>query len=76
MLSNVTKKFVAEAKELKTELVSMMFDSDMLKSMEAREFMFMKRVMSMFDSSIEIMNEQAKMMDEMNKKLDLLIEKK
>lgn len=75
MLSNVTNNFIEEAKELKNETMRLMFDSDMLNSMGAEEFMFMKRFMNLFDTSIEIVKEQAKMMDDMDRKLDLLLTK-
>lgn len=71
----VTEKFIEEVNEVKKEFINNVFDYDMLKCMGEKEFILMKRLMGLMDTSIDIMVEQAKSMDSINEKLDLLLRK-
>ena len=76
MLVTVTEKFIEEVKELKTETMKMMFNAEVLESIDVEGLMFMKRLMSLLDVSMDVMSVQAKAIDGMNEKLDLLLKRK
>lgn len=72
MLENKTSKLVTEAKELMNLCVKQM-GSDDIKSMSVTELDAIQRCLKLVDSACELSIEQAKMMDEINDKMDKLL---
>lgn len=73
MLLETSIKFEEEVNELKKEFVKE-FANDML-DMGEREFTLMKKLFGLLNTSTELMREQAKTIDLIDKKLDRLFEK-
>lgn len=68
-----TNKFIEEVNELKNEFLKEIA-GDIL-DMDDKSINLMKKFFGMFDTSMELCKKQAETIDEMNKKLDRLLEK-
>ena len=68
-MTEVTKKFIDEVNEFKKEFVAMIADS----GMEAEELVIFAKTFKLLNTSMDLLMEQAEMMDGMNKKLDKLL---
>lgn len=73
MLENKTSKLVDEAKGLMDFCVKQMSACD-IKDMDADNFAAIQKCISLVDSACELMVEEAKMMDDMDRKLDNVLE--
>ena len=73
MLSETTVKFEEEVKELTKEFMRE-FATDVF-DMDEREFECMKKLFGLLNTSIELVKEQANTIDQINNKLDRLLEK-
>lgn len=69
------KNLYDEAMGLKRLCIKLMVDDDMLQNIDAERFEFITKIMNLVDTSMELVVEQTKLFDEMDKKLDRLIEK-
>lgn len=73
-----TKKLVEEMKELEKETMKMIAGNDMVDAfdyIESGELALILKSIKLLHTSMDLMLEQAKVMDDMNRKLDLLLEK-
>lgn len=73
-----TKKLVGEMKELEKETMKMFIGSDMdhmIDYMGSKELSLILKYFKLLHGSMDLMLEQASIMDEMNSKLDKLLEK-
>ena len=68
-MTEVTKKFIDEVNEFKKEFIVMVADS----GVEAEELAIFAKMFKLFNTSMELLMEQAEMMDGMNEKLDKLL---
>ena len=75
MLEN-TRRMIEEIDKIKANCIKAMFDSDMLMSMDGNTLEMMQESMNLIEISKDLMIAQATMMDDMNKKLDILVDKK
>lgn len=73
MLSETTVKFEEEVKELTKEFMRE-FATDVF-DMDEREFECMKKLFGLLNTSMELVKEQANTIDQINNKLDRLLEK-
>ena len=73
MLYETTVKFEEEVKELTKEFMRE-FATDVF-DMDEREFECMKKLFGLLNTSMELVNEQANTIDQINNKLDRLLEK-
>lgn len=73
MLSETTIKFEEEVKELTKEFMRE-FATDVF-DMDEREFECMKKLFGLLNTSMELVKEQANTIDQINNKLDRLLEK-
>ena len=73
MLEKKTTELVNEAKELMGFCVKQMDYHD-LKNMDQEEFYAMKKCLEFVDAACELVIEEAKMMDDMDHKLDDVLE--
>ena len=72
MLEKKTTELVNEANELMDFCVKQMSACD-IKDMDADNFAAIQKCISLVDSACELMVEEAKMMDDMDRKLDNLL---
>lgn len=72
MLVEKTSQVINGVKEIK-EWMFHEFGSEMLNDMDEQQFMLMRKLFMITDLSLELVEEQAVVMDEMNKKLDRLL---
>lgn len=75
MLTEKTKKYVEEVKGIEKEIFDSIGAADIL-DMNEREIVILKKLMVLLDNSYDLVVSQAKMLDEINGKLDKLIAKK
>ena len=73
MLSETTIKFEEEVKELTKEFMRE-FATDVF-DMDEREFECMKKLFGLLNTSMELVKEEANTIDQINNKLDRLLEK-
>ena len=73
MLYETTVKFEEEVKELTKEFMRE-FATDVF-DMDEREFECMKKLFGLLNTSMELVKEQANTIDQINNKLDRLLEK-
>ena len=73
MLENKTNELIDEAKGLMDFCVKQMTACD-IKDMDADSFAAIQKCISLVDSACELMVEEAKMMDDMDRKLDEVLE--
>ena len=76
MLTMTADKCTKEIKELKSICMKVMTDESVFMSMGELELAMMQSCFRLIDASVELMEEQADMMEIMNKKLDRLLENK
>ena len=68
-MTEVTKKFIDEVNEFKKEFVAMVADS----GVEAEELAIFAKTCKLLNTSMDLLVEQAEMVDGMNEKLDRLL---
>lgn len=73
MLSEKVERFVKNFDELKGLSMRYLMDEDMLKSMSPEDLKFVQLTFEMLNDSLEIMKEQARLLEAMNDNLELLI---
>ena len=73
MLSETTIKFEKEVEELTKEIMKE-FATDIF-DMDERQFDLMKKCFGLLNTSMELVKEQANTIDQINNKLDRLLEK-
>ena len=73
-MKEITKQYVNEVKEVEKSVIGMMDGSD-IKNMDIEMFKFLRTLLRLIDTSNKMVLESGEMMDEMNVKLDLLLEK-
>ena len=73
MLENKTNELIDEAKGLMDFCVKQMSACD-IKDMDADNFAAIQKCISLVDSACELMVEQSRMMDDMDRKLDEVLE--
>lgn len=73
MLSETTIKFEEEVKELTKEFMRE-FATDIF-DMDEKQFDLMKKLFGLLNTSMELAKEQANTIDQINNKLDRLLEK-
>lgn len=73
MLSETTVKFEEEVKELTKEFMRE-FATDVF-DMDEKEFECMKKLFGLLNTSMELVKEEANTIDQINNKLDRLLEK-
>ena len=73
MLENKTNELIDEAKGLMDFCVKQMSACD-IKDMDADNFVAIQKCIGLVDSACELMVEEAKMMDDMDRKLDEVLE--
>lgn len=69
-----TKKFIEEINSLTDDIKVQMFKSVSIAGMDIEEFMLMKKTFKLMKTAKDYTLEQAKIIDEQNKKLDELLE--
>lgn len=74
MLLETSIKFKDEVNELKKEFIKEIATDVM--DMDETGFILMKKLFGLLDTSVDLMHEQAKTIDLIDKKLDRLFEKK
>lgn len=77
MLSEKAKKLVEEMNELKAQMSKQIFgliDIEYIDEEEIENLKLMKKCYELMNDSMEYMVEQAEVMDQMNLKLDLILE--
>ena len=72
MLSEKIERFVKNFNELKGLSIKYLMDEDMLKSMSSEDLKFIQLTFGMLNDSLEIMKEQARLLEAMNDTLELL----
>lgn len=70
-----TKKFVDEINEMKTLAIKSTFDEDMVKNMNEKDLEAMQLTLKIIDTMSELLIKEAEMMEETNKKLDIVLKK-
>ena len=73
MLSEKIERFVKNFNELKCLSIKYLMDEDMLKSMSPEDLKFVQLTFEMLNDSLEIMKEQARLLESMNDTLELLV---
>lgn len=73
MLSEKVERFVKNFDELKGLSMRYLIGEDMLKSMSPEDLKFIQLTFEMLNDSLEIMKEQARLLEAMNDNLELLI---
>ena len=73
MLEKKTNELIDEAKGLMDFCVKQMTACD-IKDMDADNFAAIQKCISLVDSACELMVEQSRMMDDMDRKLDIVLE--
>ena len=75
MLVIRTNQLIEEVNELKDSCMTM-FCSEMFKTMDEQEFVMFKKMFHLMNTSMNVMKEQAEVIESINEKLDkLLVEK-
>lgn len=74
MLTSKTNNLVEEINEVK-RLCMEQFTSEMIKNVDDKDFVLYIKMLRVLNISTEVMLEKAKMIDEIDKKLDRLLKK-
>ena len=74
MLEN-TRRMIEEIDKINAICIKAMCDSDMLMSMDGNTLEMLQESMNLIAISKDLMIAQATMMEDMNKKLDILVNK-
>ena len=75
MLVNKTNQLIEEVNELKDSFMTMI-GSEMLESMDESEFVMFKKMFNLMNTSMEVVKEQAEVIESINEKLDKLLARK
>lgn len=75
MLVEKTNRLIEEVNELKDSCMSMIV-TESLNYMTGTEFEMYKKTFNLLNTSMDVMSEQAKMIDQIDKKLDTLLKRK
>lgn len=75
MLAEKTNQLIEETNELK-ELCIGKLGSEMFKYMDENSFLLYKKTFQLTNTSMEVIKEQAKIIDSINEKLDKLLARK
>ena len=75
MLEN-TRKMIEEIDKIKAICIKEMCDPDVLMCMNGNTLEMLQESMKLIEISKDLMITQATMMEDMNKKLDILVDKK
>lgn len=76
MLKDTMKNYVNDMREAEKELINYAFEEDMFEHMDDRENLIMAKLIKLLHRSYKIVVDQAEAIDNINAKLDKLIEKK
>ena len=75
-LENSAKVFVENAKGVFDDCVKQMMDVNTVRCMTPENLALMQKSLTLLDESMEYIQQQAHVIDDINYKLDLLLEKK
>lgn len=75
-LETSAKVFVENAKGVFDDCVKQMMDVNTVRCMTPENLALMQKSLTLLDESMEYIQQQAQAIDEINRKLDLLLEKK
>ena len=75
MLIEKTNQLIEEVNELKDSCMSMIV-TESLSYMTGTEFEMFRKMFNLLNTSMDVMSEQAKMIDQIDKKLDTLLKRK
>ena len=75
MLERRAIELKEEVNKLKTICLEEFVNNDSIESVDERGFKGLKSTLKLVNLSMEFMQEEARMIDEMNKKLDKILEK-
>lgn len=75
MLVNKTNQLIEEVNELKDSYAKM-FSSKMFDYMDEKTFVLLKKSFDLINTSMEVIKEQATVIENIDKKLDKLLERK
>lgn len=70
-----TKKLVDAVNELKKLAIAETFDEDMIKNMTDKDLAAMQSTLKLFDAASELLIKEAEIMESMNRKLNIVLEK-
>lgn len=76
MLLVKTNQLIEEMEGIKKDVMHLMIENDCLSMMDEQSSKMLMRSEKVFDLSKELVSEQAELLDEINRKLDKLLEKK
>ena len=76
MLKERAERIVKNLESFEKYFVEQVSKSDVLLHMSGEEFEMMKKMKTLFEETIDYAIESADMMDEINRKLDILINRK
>ena len=71
-----TQNMVDEAKELEKELIKYMADNETFDELDSDELNLLSKMKAMVDTSMKVMLKQAELLEEQNKKINKILEKK
>ena len=74
MLVNKTNQLIEEVNELNDSFMTMI-GSQMFNSMNEQEFVMFKKMFNLMNTSMEVVKEQAEVIESIDKKLDKLLSK-
>lgn len=75
MLVNKTNQLIEEVNELKSSYMEVL-GSEMFEYMDENTFGMVKKMFNLMNTSMELMKEQAEVIEGINKKLDKLLSRK
>lgn len=75
MMKEKTMEFVEQCKETTSKFMRGLADPDTMSRMTAEEFSAAQSMFKMINASMDLMVVQAELMDDMNRKLDKLLQK-
>ena len=74
-MKNLTEEFTKQYMELKDDLIKSTLTSDVFENMSTNEFDLFKRGIEFINTAFEVTIKQAMMIDEVNEKLNKLLQK-
>ena len=75
MLLEKSNKLIEEAKKIKEGLIKMSLNEETIEFMDSNTLEMMQASLRFFDTCVEYQEEQARAIDEMNRKLNKLLAK-
>ena len=75
LLETKSNKLIEEAKKIKEGLIKSSLNGETIEYMDSNTLEMMQASLRFFDACIEYQEEQAKAIDDMNRKLDKLLAK-